>query len=42
MPRNIETLEDFDFFMQVVYEMNPDKTKEEIDAVILKDLEVDI
>jgi len=33
--RNIETLEDFVLFMDLVYRMNPDKTEEEIDDIIM-------
>ena len=28
---DIETIEDFEFFMETVYKMNPESTEEEID-----------
>ncbi len=33
---DIETLADFELFMQQVYKMNPDKTEEEIDDALFK------
>lgn len=35
MSVGIESLEDAALFLMLVYEMNPDKTEDEIDAVIM-------
>lgn len=36
---DLQSQEEFNSFMNRVYELNPDKTKEEIDAVIIKGIE---
>ncbi|GAG18952.1 unnamed protein product [marine sediment metagenome] len=36
---NIKTLEDFNLFMTLVYQLNPDKTEDEIDDIIQKGIQ---
>ena len=40
MTARIETIEEFEFLMEIVYRMNPDKTEEEIDDRIKESMRI--